>query len=240
LDFITIAISEREVSLYRCKIEYGTPESVLDEKDSKTFLDCLPLNTENLTVIFTTGDLLKLETNILKFYNCLLSRKFTSTKLQVKYLNQNVNPLHIEEFNTWVMNHFETLDKSDINRCPVTISSFTYTKLEALNFKVLEIGGFFRETYITLNVRKEMWVLCNHIIINAGTSVSVHTPNPNMEPLSVINLPLSIKKVIICSTKTKNWVFFYADKLPLLEITETDISHIENSILLTENTLSYR
>jgi hypothetical protein len=105
---------------------------------------------------------------------------------------------------------------------------------------VLEIGGFFRETYITLNVRKEMWVLCNHIIINAGTSVSVHTPNPNMEPLSVINLPLSIKKVIICSTKTKNWVFFYADKLPLLEITETDISHIENSILLTENTLSYR
>jgi hypothetical protein len=193
-----------------------------------------------LTVVFTiNGDPQDLKINIkyltgslLYGYRGKIPIRWKTEKLQIKFLNEYNNPLHIKEFDSWLeyWSKKGNEQKEEVMNCINVINYFVDTTMrsrDCCDFNVLKIVGSFRQLYyIQPDWKLGKWKpsgICTRGILSDNINPYL---NPYTETVSAFFVASS-KKIIICNAQFQNLIFTGNALLsPELVIKNCEVSYI--------------
>jgi hypothetical protein len=236
---IIIFVNENHISLH----QYSNGLLFKTSFTYDIWLSLLRKNSDwfsKLTVVFTiNGDPQDLKINIkyltgslLYGYRGKIPIRWKTEKLQIKFLNEYNNPLHIKEFDSWLeyWSKKGNEQKEEVMNCINVINYFVDTTMrsrDCCDFNVLKIVGSFRQLYyIQPDWKLGKWKpsgICTRGILSDNINPYL---NPYTETVSAFFVASS-KKIIICNAQFQNLIFTGNALLsPELVIKNCEVSYI--------------
>jgi hypothetical protein len=237
---IIIFVNENHISLH----QYSNGLLFKTSFTYDIWLSLLRKNSDwfsKLTVVFTiNGNPKNLKRNteyligsLLYGYRGKIPIRWKTEKLQIKFLNEDDNPLHIKEFDSWLeyWSRKGNEQEEEVMKCIDVINYFVDTRMrhtERCDFNLLKIVGSFRQFYYIqpdwlLGIWKPSGICTRGIL---SDSIDPYL-NSYTETVSAFFVANTTKKVIICNAQFQNLIFTGdAFRRPELVIKNCEVSYI--------------